>query len=132
MATTNFVSGTVVESSWLNDVDDGIYRKLAETVSVKDFGATGDGTTDDTAAIQLAIDYAAAFSSVYGLTVEFPRGDYLYSALTISTSQIHLFSKHDARLIKSGTTGDGITIKSTGARIYGVKVSLLPLERRCK
>jgi hypothetical protein len=104
-----------------------VQAKLREAVSVKDFGATGDGTTDDTAAIQLAIDYAAAFSSVYGLAVEFPRGDYLYSALTISTSQIHLFSKHDARLIKSGTTGDGITIKSTGARIYGVKVTGLVL-----
>lgn len=35
-------------------------EKMRETVSLQDFGATGNGTTDDTAAIQSAIQYAAA------------------------------------------------------------------------
>src|SRR5262245_10262571 len=41
--------------------------RLADTLNVKDFGATGDGETDDTAAIQ------ACFDAAYG-TVTSPHG----------------------------------------------------------
>jgi hypothetical protein len=76
MTSTVFTSGTVIESPWLNDVNDVVYNaalpytpagtgvvtttvqaKLRQTVNVADFGAVCDGTTDDTAAVQLAINY---------------------------------------------------------------------------
>lgn len=74
MASITYSPGTVVPSSWLNDVNTGVYKansaiaaspnrtlldKLADVVSVKDSGATGDGVTNDFANVVLA-DIAAA------------------------------------------------------------------------
>jgi hypothetical protein len=58
-------------------VDRTVESKLQESVSVKDFGATGDGVTDDTAAIQDAID---AVNSTGGGEVYFPAGNYIISS----------------------------------------------------
>jgi len=55
--------------------------KLAQTVSVKDFGAVGDGVTDDTVAIQAALDAIASKSAnSIGGTVFLPSGRYLVTA----------------------------------------------------
>jgi hypothetical protein len=48
--------------------------------NVSDFGATGNGTTDDTAAIKAAIAAAAPPSARTGNTVYFPAGAYLVSS----------------------------------------------------
>ncbi len=58
------------------------------TFDVRSFGATGDGKTIDTAAINKAIDAAAAAG---GGTVEFPAGNYLsYSIHLKSHVMLHL------------------------------------------
>lgn len=56
-----------------------VESKLRDVVSVKDFGAVGNGVADDTAAIQAAINYAAPL----GRSVYIPSGVYLITALTI-------------------------------------------------
>jgi hypothetical protein len=52
-----------------------IDEKFAECISVKDYGATGDGVTDDTAAIQATIDFCKGQQKVY-----FPQGNYLVTS----------------------------------------------------
>lgn len=57
-----------------------VEQKLQESVSVKDFGATGDGVTDDTDAIQAAID-----SLPDGGVVIVPEGIYRVSQIIINS-----------------------------------------------
>ncbi|MFQ9285504.1 MAG: glycosyl hydrolase family 28-related protein [Sutterella wadsworthensis] len=60
-------------------------ERFSDVVNVKDFGAKGDGTTDDTAAIRAAIAATGEPSvNAYGtktlsVQVLFPKGDYLVS-----------------------------------------------------
>jgi len=54
--------------------------KLKEIVSVKDFGATGNGTTDDTTAIQTAVTYLNSLALTQPVTLHFPAGTYKITA----------------------------------------------------
>jgi hypothetical protein len=55
-----------------------IESRLKDVVSVKDFGAVGDGSTNDTTAIQAAIDYA----NTNGKLLVFPTATYAVTTLT--------------------------------------------------
>lgn len=77
MADTTFSAGTVISSSWLNDVNTTSYRDFIN-VQHHSYGAVGNGIVDDTAAIQAAIDAAAADKN---RTVFFPVGIYKLSGV---------------------------------------------------
>jgi len=59
--------------------DRTVRAKLQETVSVKDFGAVGDGVTDDTAAIQAAISGVDAGTKIF-----FPEGTYVVTQVDVT------------------------------------------------
>jgi hypothetical protein len=62
----------VYDPPFTSAVQTNVEAKLAQTVSVKDFGAVGDGVTDDFAAIQDANDEATTL----GKSLYFPGGVY--------------------------------------------------------
>jgi len=68
----------------LEPIQRTLQDKLDDYVSVKDFGAIGDGITDDTAAIQRALDRAFSTNQIvlqtnYHRTIYFPAGTYIVS-----------------------------------------------------
>jgi len=69
-------------------------------VSVKSYGATGDGVTDDTAAVQAAMDKANAS----GRPLYFPPGTYLISdSITLSSTSLKVCGAGYASIIDIGT-----------------------------
>jgi hypothetical protein len=69
-----------------------VQSKLRDVVSVKDFGAVGDGTTDDTTALQAAIAYCENVEQYGGRALYIPGGRYKISApLTLSKEFITIF-----------------------------------------
>jgi hypothetical protein len=76
-----------------------VQTKLRESVSVKDFGAVGDGVTDDTAAIQAAIDANG------GAVIFFPVGTYkITSPILITVASTRLVGDAQrARIYNAGT-----------------------------
>ncbi|MDP2074642.1 glycosyl hydrolase family 28-related protein [Hydrogenophaga sp.] len=81
--------------------------KLRESVSVKDFGAVGDGVTNDTAAIQAAVDYIA---SIGGGKVFVPRGTYLVTSNIVVTQ-----TQHNVKIVGAGKS----SVFTKGAANHG-------------
>jgi parallel beta-helix repeat protein len=95
----------------LGAVNTSVQTKLQESVSVKDFGAVGDGVADDTAAIQAALNS--------GASVFLPSGTYnISSALTIPTNGQEFIGQGKGKSIikQTATNKNGIII--TGNNVY--------------
>lgn len=92
--------------------------KLAEWFSVKDFGAAGDGTTDDTAAIQAAFNAAGANGAVF-----FPAGTYLVVPASGTDYILKLNNKTSCSLFGQG--GSSVIKVATSAGNYRGIIGLL-------
>ena len=85
-----------------------VSTKLQQTVSVKDFGAVGDGITDDTAAIQAALNYEPVTSS--GQVIIVPAGTYKFSKLTFKHNNTVLRGEGQRSTYLVSTAVDGSII----------------------
>jgi hypothetical protein len=107
------INGTGITSNAVNvqydpagtgAVTTNVQAKLRQVVSVKDFGAVGNGTTDDTAAIQAAID-----ATVGGGTLLLPVGTYLVSDTLTFTSVITFQGQGVGSVIVAASSMDANT-----------------------
>lgn len=80
------------------------------SVNVKDHGATGDGVTDDTAAIQAAIQAAPG-----GATVYLPTGAYLITPpLLVTRSNLTIAGDGDTTVLRYAGDQRGIQVGGAG------------------
>ena len=93
----------------------GWRKKYRDMLNVRDFGAKGDSTTDDTAAIQAALDAA----STRGIsTVLFPTGTYKVSAATADNNFFAALTVHSGqRLLFDAAT---LQLTANGYDFYAV------------
>lgn len=79
-----------------------VQSKLRETVSVKDFGAVGDGVANDTSAFQAAASSGAK-------SVHIPAGRYYLTAPITFTGAVTLTGEGMASSILEWASGDGLS-----------------------
>ena len=91
--------------------------KLREIVSVKDFGAVGDGVVNDTAAFQAAHDALPAS----GGAIIVPSFDYALGGTVIITKPIDFIIQPGAKFIATAATGDLFLVRGlvTGFKMVG-------------
>lgn len=134
-------TGTPLEAAWLNDLfgfnasilDDvgevpsgdpdtveipqylNALKKGRALIDAKAFGATGDGATDDTAALQAAIDYANALSG--GGAIVLQSGTFISGKLIVK-SGVDLFGIGATIKLKDGSDSSLLEIPVGAANIH--------------
>ena len=124
---TNIGTGGIANNALIAVIPIGSYNAGVGVYNVRDYGATGNGVTDDTAAIQAAINAASA-ASTNGRVV-LPAGTYAISdPLTISADGVALLGMAGwAQTVILCTTADsGIVVdKGGGAITYQAEIGNL-------
>lgn len=92
--------------------------RLAEIKNVKDFGARGTGSTDDTAAIQAAVNWTSGANRG---TVYFPVGTYAISApITFETPNINIRFLGEPGATIQGNFADALIKRSVNSPLSGI------------
>ena len=90
-----------------------VANRFQDTISVKDFGALGNGSNNDTSAIQAALTQGA----VNGVSVYLPAGTYIVHDTIRIPSNTHFYGSGEKSIIKMNKDIDNVkTLVQTGAR----------------
>ena len=145
-AESGYISQTGVNS--FSDVKRSLQNKFDEQISARDFGAKGDGITDDSAALQRAIDQVYPKGAYYNTvsvrrTLKIPAGVYNLGsrALTIpphayiigdgpeSTVLKHTSSSNVVVALRDSLGQIGGSLGNSGAELpYNIKLADLTLQ----
>lgn len=96
------------------ELNDKIDENKNDYVSVKNFGAVGDGVTNDTKSIQNAID-----SLDDGGTVVFPKGIYIINGVKVKNN-INIVGESGFQTFGYSSNVASVTIKSLGDYIFDI------------
>jgi hypothetical protein len=113
----------ILGQSYLSNAPGSVARpiaeKLADTLSVRDFGARGDGIADDTAALQAAVRAAQAAARPLFI----PAGTYRHLGLTIAGGiDLHGEGAPLYTVLKYEGTGTALQLRNAGGRLRNFAV----------
>lgn len=122
LGTINLPTDPPIKTPILSNTGTHLVWKETSEINVRDFGAKGDGKTDDTAAIQSAIDVAGG-----GGTVQIPRGTYMVRGLKLKTSGTRIAgeARWGTRLVRIGGNAPLIDASGTASMTGHLRFSTI-------
>ena len=118
-------SNILYDEGGIGAVESTVQKKLQESVSVKDFGAIGDGSHDDTTAIQAALTAVSA----NGGAVYVPTGTYKISTTLQISGNTRLYGDGNSSVITTSSNIQSLTGSNTGSNVlYGVNIESIRFD----
>ena len=114
------VYGGLEESNFSDELK---LHTIKDYVTPQMFGAKGDGVTDDTEAIQNAIDNMSNVSILY-----FPRGVYAVSDVIVVDNDISICSDNGARIVASSEMSSVLTYNVSYSKSYTRKITDITID----
>ncbi len=108
----------------INGLKDTYSKEYIFDVKHEDFGAKGDGITDDNASIQLAINAA----SILGGTVFIPPGTYLVTGLLVASNVNYIGTGWNSILKLKDSSNESILVHANTSNVNNIRIANLAFD----